>query len=74
MPDAQIPILIMTPSVSCLADKLQIYNHPNWQPYAFECLELTNNLEEEEKNEYAKYRKWLIQKEKEFVSKQSSSA
>jgi len=32
-------------------------------------MELSVNKESEEKNEYAKYRKMLIQKEKEFVEK-----
>ena len=38
-----------------------------WQPYSFDFLELTMDKVEEEKNEYAKYRKWRIKKEKEYV-------
>ena len=41
-----------------------------WQPYSFDFLELTMDKVEEKKNEYAKYRKWLIKKEKEYVEDQ----
>jgi len=71
MPDAQIPLMIMTPSKSCiLAEKPKINEHPNWQPYAFDCLEFTTTAEQEKANEYAGYRKWLIKKEMEFVQAQ----
>lgn len=71
MPEAQIPIMIMTPNTSCVqTQKQKIKEHPNWQPYVFDCLEFSMSEENEGKNEYAKYRKWLIQKEKEFVEQQ----
>jgi hypothetical protein len=60
--------MIMTPSKQCPDMKKQkIKEHPSWQPYAFECLECTMSSEAESYCEYAKYRKWLIQKEIEFV-------
>lgn len=53
--------MIMTPSIECITiEKQKIKVHPNWQPYAFEALELKLDPAEEEKNEYAKFRKWLI--------------
>ena len=68
MPEAQIPIMIMTPNKSCvLLDKPKIKQHPMWQPYGFEHLQFHVPAESEDANEYATYRKWLIQKEKEFV-------
>lgn len=71
MPEAQIPVMIMTPNKDIISmDKQQIKIHPNWQPYAFECVDLELNKEQEASNEYAKYRKWLISKEKDFVAKQ----
>ena len=54
--------MIMTPSIECITiEKQKIKVHPNWQPYAFEALELKLDTAEEEKNEYAKFRKWLIE-------------
>lgn len=71
MPDAQIPIMIMTPEITGHdGEKLQIQKHPNWQPFAFEAIECKVDTEQEAKNEYAKYRQWLIAKEKDFVDKQ----
>ena len=71
MPDAQIPIMIMTPAISLVAvEKLKIKQHPNWQPYSFEAVECWPDTESEDKNEYAKFRKWLIKKEQDFVAKQ----
>ena len=71
MPEAQIPVMIMTPKPSCfLIEKQKIKQHPDWQPYAFDCMECAISPEKEEANEYAKYRKWLIQKEMEFVKGQ----
>ena len=62
----------MTPSKSCaMGDKPKINEHPNWLPYAFECLEFTSSEEQEKANEYASYRKWLIQKERDYVSAQA---
>ena len=71
MPEAQIPVMIMTPNKSCVSfEKQKIKQHPNWQPYAFDCLDCSISPEKEEANEYAKYRKWLIQKEQDFVKSQ----
>ena len=71
MPEAQIPIMIMTPNKSCiLLDKPKTKKHPMWQPYGFEALDFHVSEETEKDNEYAQYRKWLIQKEKEFVEEQ----
>mmetsp|Transcript_1933 Transcript_1933/g.2783 ORF Transcript_1933/g.2783 Transcript_1933/m.2783 type:complete len:101 (+) Transcript_1933:1134-1436(+) len=71
MPEAQIPLMIMTPNHSCMmAEKPKIQQHPNWQPYAFDFVEFTMTPEKEQANEYGKYRKWLIEKEKEFVEQQ----
>ena len=68
MPDAQIPVMILTPYKSCLLlDKAKIKQHPNWSPYAFDILEFHVSYESDSKNEYAKYRKGLIEKEKKFV-------
>jgi hypothetical protein len=70
MPDAQIPVMILTPNNSCMTlTKSNVQKHPNWNPYAFETLELKISDEGEYNNEYAKYRKNLIEKEKEFVAK-----
>lgn len=70
MPEAQIPVMIMTPNIDIInMDKQMIKVHPNWQPYAFECVDLQLNKEQEAANEYAKYRRWLISKEKDFVAK-----
>lgn len=75
MPDAQIPIMIMTPNNSCLSTySMKINKHPNWQPYAFEAVDMAPNVQADAANEYAKYRRFLIQKEKEFVAKQSASS
>lgn len=72
LPDAQIPVMIMTPSISCLQlNKPKIQQHPNWQPYAFDNVECRISEEAESKNEYATYRNWLIAKEQEFVQKYS---
>jgi hypothetical protein len=71
MPEAQIPIMIMTPNKDMPSmEKQKIKAHPNWQPYAFDCVECSISPEKEAANEYAKYRKWLIQKEMEFVNTQ----
>jgi hypothetical protein len=72
MPDAQIPVMIMTPNNSCLSatEKPNIQKHPYWNPYAFDALELEVNKKSDEANDYGKYRRWLILKEKEFVDKQ----
>ena len=68
MPDAQIPVMLLTPSNSCMSiEKLKVKSHPNWNPYAFDTLELSISKESEDKNEYATYRKLLIEKEKQFV-------
>ena len=68
MPESQMALVIMTPSKSCiLSEKAKIQAHPNWQPYAFDCLEFTTTAEQDKANEYAVYRKWLIKKETEFV-------
>jgi len=68
MPDAQIPVMILTPSKSCLTiEKAKIKEHPNWNPYAFDSLEFQVSHESESKNEYAEYRRDLIEKEKAFV-------
>ena len=69
MPQAQIPVMIMTPSKPCVSfDKQKIKEHPQWQPYAFDTVECHLSMEKESTNEYAKYRKWLIQKERDFVA------
>lgn len=71
MPDAQIPVMIMTPEIECInIDKKMIKKHPNWEPYAFAAMELEIDAKAEEKNEYAKFRKWLIDQEKKFVQKE----
>ena len=71
MPEAQIPVMIMTPNKSCFQiEKQKIKQHPDWQPYAFDCVECAIAPEKEEANEYAKYRKWLIKKEMDFVATQ----
>mmetsp|Transcript_12749 Transcript_12749/g.21502 ORF Transcript_12749/g.21502 Transcript_12749/m.21502 type:complete len:450 (+) Transcript_12749:3-1352(+) len=71
MPEAQIPVMIMTPSISCVQiQKPKIQQHPGWEPYAFECIEFSVPPESEEKNEYCKFRRWLIKKEMEFVAQQ----
>lgn len=60
--------MIVTPNQSIMQiAKLNIKQHPNWQPTIYENLELYQTKEQEDKNEYAKFRKWLIEKEKEFV-------
>jgi hypothetical protein len=65
--------MIMTPDVSCISlSKAKIQQHPNWQPYGFENIECKISDENESKNEYAKYRKWLILKEQEFVDNQQT--
>ena len=53
-----------------LLDKPKFKQHPAWEPYAFETIEFYVTPEQEEKSEYAKFRKWLIEKEKEFVQDQ----
>lgn len=50
-----------------------IKKHPKWEPYVFEGLELMIDKAVEANNEYARYRKWLIQKEKEFVESQQKA-
>ena len=71
MPEAQIPVMLMTPNKDVpYMGKQLIKVHPNWQPYAFDTVDLQLNKETESANEYAKYRKWLIAKEKEFVLEQ----
>ena len=71
MPDAQIPVIIMTPNKAVPHhEKSKVKQHPLWQPYSFDFLELNLDKQEEEKNEYAKYRKWLIKKEKDYVEEQ----
>lgn len=63
MPEAQIPIMIMTPNKSSmLLEKSKIKQHPAWEPYAFENLSFELTPEQEEKSEYCKFRKWLIDK------------
>ena len=63
MPEAQIPIMIMTPSKSSmLIEKPKIKQHPQWEPYAFETMEFALTAEQEDKSEYCKFRKWLIDK------------
>lgn len=63
MPEAQIPIMIMTPNKSnMLLEKPKFKQHPAWEPYAFETMEFTMTAEQEEKSEYCKFRKWLIDK------------
>jgi len=58
----------MTPSKDCvISGKPKIKEHPNWEPFAFECVEFSVNPESEKKNEYTQYRRWLIKKEQEFV-------
>ena len=60
--------MIMTPNISCISlTKQKITQHPNWQPYAFENLDLKVLPEAEAKNDYATFRKWLIKKEIEYV-------
>ena len=63
--------MIMTPEVSVISiEKQKILVHPNWQPYAFGALELEVDPAVVEKNEYAKFRTWLIDQEKKFVQKE----
>ena len=60
----------MTPSKNIFnSEKQKIKQHPNWQPFAFECLEFSVSAESEKGNEYAQYRRWLIKKEQDFVAK-----
>lgn len=71
MPEAQIPVMIMTPSKDCvIGGKSKIKEHPNWQPYAFDCVEFSVSPESEKANEYTQFRRWLIKKEQDFVQKQ----
>lgn len=68
MPEAQIPIIIMTPNKSMMSiEKPKITQHPQWEPYAFPELDFAMTKDQEQKSEYAKFRLWLIEKEKDFV-------
>ena len=41
MPEAQIPVMIMTPNKDVpYMGKQMIKVHPNWQPYAFDTVDL----------------------------------
>lgn len=63
MPEAQIPIIIMTPNKSSMSiEKAKIKQHPAWEPYAFPELDFALTKEQEQKSEYAKFRQWLIEK------------
>ena len=63
--------MIMTPDIKVVSiDKLKYKQHPNWDPEYFDMYEASYNTQEEVNNEYARYRKKLIQQEKEFVVKQ----
>lgn len=63
MPEAQIPIIIMTPNKSMMSlDKAKSKQHPAWEPYAFPNLDFALTTEQEQKSEYAKFRTWLIDK------------
>ena len=67
--------MIMTPSKNCVTSgKPKIKEHPNWQPFAFECVVFSVTPESEKKNEYTQYRRWLIKKEQEFVEKQKTKS
>lgn len=70
MPEAQIPIVIMTPNVSVLQiQKQKIQQHPHWEPYAYSLSEISIAEEVQSKNEYCKFRRWIINREIEFVEK-----
>lgn len=63
MPEAQIPIIIMTPNKSMMSiEKPKITQHPQWEPYAFPELDFAMTKDQEQKSEYAKFRLWLIEK------------
>jgi len=63
MPEAQIPIIVMTPNKSMMmVEKPKHKQHPEWEPYAFPNLDFALTKEQEAKSEYCKFRKWLIDK------------
>jgi len=62
MPEAQIPIMLMTPNKSMMEEKSKVKAHPQWQPYAFDCQEFSITPEQEKESEYCQFRRWLISK------------
>ena len=66
--EANLPVLVMTPSLDILSnEKPKRKIHPGWDPYLYGHKELYMTLEDDLRNPYAKYRKWLIQREKDYV-------
>lgn len=42
MPDAQIPVMIMTPNKKCIQiEKLKSLQHPCWEPHVFDYMEFS---------------------------------
>lgn len=67
MPEAQIPIMIMTPNKAVIQlTKPKIKQHPEWEPYCFDNIDFYLTPEQEELSEYCKFRKWLIDKVSEY--------
>ena len=65
MPEAQIPVMIMTPIKSTLSSssKSQVAEMGGaWEPIVFDSPELYMTAEMEAANDYARFRRWLIQK------------
>lgn len=61
MPDAQIPVMIMTPNKKCIQiEKLKSLQHPCWEPHMFDYMEFSIDKKEEANNETARRRMKLI--------------
>jgi hypothetical protein len=69
MPGATIPIMIMTPSKNVMSsEKPKRKKHPRWEPYEYKHYDFYLTKEEEHDSQpYSKYRRWLIEREKDFV-------
>lgn len=74
MPEVSIPIMMMTPSKNVMSnEKPRRKKHPKWDPYSYKHKEFFLTVEEEHGSQpYSMYRKWLIEREKDFVSSQLS--
>ena len=69
MPETSIPLMMMTPDKKVINTvKSKVKYHPGWKPYDYKLKEFWLTADQEnEAHPYARYRKWLIQREKDFV-------
>jgi hypothetical protein len=69
MPQISIPLMLMTPSKNVLStENPRRLKHPRWSPYQYKHREFWLTADQEhEMVPYSKFRRWLIQREKDFV-------